>query len=759
MKRTRISILLLTCVVALAAANAYDQRIRTIKAEANPLLQRVAEKGVLHAYSAWARTYIDQGEYMQAADIYRQGVRDTFLCTDNQTVLAMELAALYNDHMLMHRAAQELLETHHFTATYPQAWVWHLRRAQTQIYFRQYDEALATLDAILATLTRPPYDIYATRGYLHLAMQHYTDAVSDLRQAQSMTRDSTAYYRIASNISAAHAAAGDCAQAHDDISGCLRFARTSGNDIDEAIYLRKRALVSLQCGDTVAAAADYRDYWQREKQYILDNFARMTEQQRLDYWANRKPLISGIFRLGARHASLLADVAVFRHQVALLGVHDTAPAILRQRLLTDSRAIQRCLNTHEAAVEIAKYYDRDEWRYAAIVLTKDNVRFVPLYSEAQLHNMPVGQRTLIETVCSTSRQDKNNLYRSTDIALAVWQPLLDAISGKSTVWFAPDGIFNMLAIEYLALPAPIRPDLRRLTSTAMLTRRATTDRRAGNNALLIGGLDYNSMDSVATADSTAVNHNGLRQWQATLNSPVRFNYLPGSRREIDSITDNLARCRKTYSEPEEQLKNELPQYNLVHLSTHGYSLHVDVAPPDDIWSDTLTTDNSLLCCGFALSGANVAWQHPQRDDGLLTARELCELDLRNVDMMVASACQSAQGKVTDEGPAGMLRGMKLAGVQTVMATLWPVDDAATTLFMQFFYRAWNNGQGTDGRGCTPRQALRIAQQQLREYGADTPRTVRKFNVAKMRGEYVQKTSPLYDAPYYWAPFILVDDIH
>ena len=125
--------------------------------------------------------------------------------------------------------------------------------------------------------------------------------------------------------------------------------------------------------------------------------------------------------------------------------------------------------------------------------------------------------------------------------------------------------------------------------------------------------------------------------------------------------------------------------------------------------------------------------------------------------MIASACQSAQGKVSDEGPAGMLRGLKLAGVQAVIATLWPVDDAATTLLMKFFYQAWQNGEGADGTGCTKQQALRIAQQKLRAYGTEEPRTVRKFNVARMRSEYVQTQTALYDAPYYWAPFILVDD--
>ncbi|MBR6168237.1 MAG: hypothetical protein IKQ50_07400, partial [Paludibacteraceae bacterium] len=59
---------------------------------------------------------------------------------------------------------------------------------------------------------------------------------------------------------------------------------------------------------------------------------------------------------------------------------------------------------------------------------------------------------------------------------------------------------------------------------------------------------------------------------------------------------------------------------------------------------------------------------------------------------------------------------------------------------------------------TKQQALLYAQQRLREYGTRTPRTTRHFNPAKLRGQYTQTQSAIYGDPYFWAPFILVDDI-
>lgn len=76
------------------------------------------------------------------------------------------------------------------------------------------------------------------------------------------------------------------------------------------------------------------------------------------------------------------------------------------------------------------------------------------------------------------------------------------------------------------------------------------------------------------------------------------------------------------------------------------------------------------------------------EDGLLSARELCDIDLTGTELVVLSACQTAQGVVSDEGPAGLVRGLKRAGVKTVIATLWSVDDKATALFMKALYENW-----------------------------------------------------------------------
>ena len=744
MRKFLLVIVLCLFSLSLFATENYVQKIANKKRDATAAYRSVTAQFIAKYYNEWAQDSITAGHYSGAVKIYQNALQDTFLLNDNHTNIAINLAKLYNNHLLMHQSALQLLNDYHFSPEYKHdSWQWDLAMAQTKAYMKQYGEALTIYDSLITVLPNPIYDLYASRGFLHMSMHNYAQAVQDLSRAMRSAKDSTNYYRITSNIAFAKAEVEDCEGAILDITACLQYAQRNDHDIDVSIYHRKRAQIHLMCGDTTAAIADYRIYWTREKQYIIDNFSSMTEQQRLDYWANRKPLVSGIFRLENYDPAFLADVSIFRHQAALLGVHDTTPAIIQSRMQIDAKQIQRCLKKDETAIEFVKYKNHGTWQYAAIIINAEQVYFVPICTENKLP---------IDAICSSSVDDKNDLYTSSELGSLIWEPLLPFILDKKDIWFAPDGILNMLAIEYLEFPSSIKPNMHRLTSTGMLAERNKRAPKQGVNALLIGGLDYDQMDTVHSIPAPT-NQNGLRYWVSTRNHLALFTYLPGSREEVDNIAHNIARWEKTYIESEELLKEEFGQFNLVHLSTHGYSLDVSVTNSDEITSDSVTLDNSLLGSGFALSGANISYRYPYRDDGLLTAREICELDLRDVDFVVASACQSAQGKISDEGPAGLLRSLKLAGVKCVLATLWPVDDSATTLFMEYFYEAWQNG-----KKCTKQQALLQAQQQIQQYGTQEPRTKRVFTASKLHGEYKQTQSALYNAPYYWAPFILVDDI-
>jgi len=88
-----------------------------------------------------------------------------------------------------------------------------------------------------------------------------------------------------------------------------------------------------------------------------------------------------------------------------------------------------------------------------------------------------------------------------------------------------------------------------------------------------------------------------------------------------------------------------------------------------------------------MAGANHAREHTaDENEGLLTAEEVLTLDLSGTDWVVLSACHSGAGESwTHEGTLGMRRAFDLAGVRTVIASQWAVEDAATREWMQALY--------------------------------------------------------------------------
>lgn len=99
------------------------------------------------------------------------------------------------------------------------------------------------------------------------------------------------------------------------------------------------------------------------------------------------------------------------------------------------------------------------------------------------------------------------------------------------------------------------------------------------------------------------------------------------------------------------------------------------------------------------------------------------MDLGNVELVVLSACDTGLGEISSEGVFGLQRAFKMAGVKSIMMSLWKVEDRATALFMQTFYREWKGG-------ATKREAFAEAQRRVRE----------EYN----------------PSPEYWAAFILLD---
>jgi CHAT domain-containing protein len=149
---------------------------------------------------------------------------------------------------------------------------------------------------------------------------------------------------------------------------------------------------------------------------------------------------------------------------------------------------------------------------------------------------------------------------------------------------------------------------------------------------------------------------------------------------------------------------ELGEYRIIHFATHGLlnNIHPELS-------------------GIVLSLVDESGQ-PQ--DGFLRLQDIYNLKLP-VDLVVLSACQTGLGKeIKGEGLIGLARGFMYAGAPRIVASLWKVDDRATSELMKRFY------QGMLGpEALRPAEALRQAQLSI----------------------WKEKQ---WRAPYYWAAFVL-----
>ncbi|WP_395094204.1 CHAT domain-containing protein [Armatimonas sp.] len=183
--------------------------------------------------------------------------------------------------------------------------------------------------------------------------------------------------------------------------------------------------------------------------------------------------------------------------------------------------------------------------------------------------------------------------------------------------------------------------------------------------------------------------------------------LPGTQREADALAKRFPHAViYTRSKAQESVvKNTARQFQRIHLASHAF---VNDAAP---LLSSIVLANPTPCSG---------------DDGFLTAREIFELDLSGVELVVLSACNTARGqKQGGEGVVGLTWALFAAGCPTQVLSQWAVDDASTATLMNQFYAGMGKGQ-------SKASALRSAALQLRQ-------------------------SQRYTHPYYWAPFVLIGD--
>lgn len=211
----------------------------------------------------------------------------------------------------------------------------------------------------------------------------------------------------------------------------------------------------------------------------------------------------------------------------------------------------------------------------------------------------------------------------------------------------------------------------------------------------------------------------------------KFYTLPIDEKSLTAAIKLNSKKIKSYSgeyaseEAFKSLDGKAP--TLIHLDSHGFYIPEESNAFIGKHVVDGTRERALLTCGLPLAGANIAWSGKElekdKEDGILTAWEVACMDLSGCKLAVLSACETAQGDIDPiNGVIGLQRALRIAGVQSMLLTLWPVDNELTQEFINSFYTALPDSKDFN-------EAFVKTQRMFRQRHPD---------------------------PYLWAPFILIN---
>lgn len=401
------------------------------------------------------------------------------------------------------------------------------------------------------------------------------------------------------------------------------------------------------------------------------------------------------------------------------------------------RDIKQSLKHNECAIEFIQYVgfsksnsETKDLKYAALILTPeiDSPIFVELCTFNQLYNVLlnalIGQEIGINGLYVQGKE--HILYK------LIWEKIDNYVIESKTIFISP--ILNIQDVNWSFIPCPDgcylndKYDIRIVTSTAKIYNQ---ERAQFSDAYVYGGIEYTK----GNHNSSQMSYRSIVINELCDSTRSGFGFLRASGYEADQIANalqannietNLIKGTNANENSFREMDGHSP--SIIHLSTHGFYL-VGFDKYSEYFDKLLSysiKDNSMLLSGILLADGNSALRgssdNTPLNDGVITAEEIAMLDLRNTNLVVLSACETAIGENLQEGFGGLVRAFKNAGVKSVLASLWKVPDDATAKLMISFYKLFLSGTEMH-------LALKIAQKEV---------------------------SKLYPDPYYWASFILLD---
>lgn len=316
---------------------------------------------------------------------------------------------------------------------------------------------------------------------------------------------------------------------------------------------------------------------------------------------------------------------------------------------TDLEAVQRHLKLGEALVGYASLgQELWIWLVQPGSVTASRVPISPAELERGVAEL---ERGILD------RQNGGLVAASTRLYQLLLAPVVAQLRGGERLWFVPDLALQLLPFAVLRDPVSGRYLVEKhqvavIPSAAFLVaaRSSPRARSAGlpqrpSRVLVIGNPEFD---------------------RGTYPLP----YLRAAEKEARNVAAVYGRSRLLVGSKatKEEFLADAPRFDIVHFAGHA------IVRPE------------------APSLSHLLFGGPSHE-GALYSRELAELDLSRVRLVVLSGCHTAAGRLSStEGPSSLARAFFAAGVPAVIASLWAVDDEGTARFFEQYHRKLSAGE-------------------------------------------------------------------
>jgi CHAT domain-containing protein/tetratricopeptide (TPR) repeat protein len=496
------------------------------------------------------------------------------------------------------------------------------------------------------------------------------------------------------NLGNAYIYQGNLAKAIDYGQQSLAIARSIKDRQGEGGALNNLGLAFLKAGNPT------------EAEKMLVNGIQVWESMRQMLGSNDANKVS-IFEEQARTYRTLQQVRVAQNNpIAALEIAERGRARAFVDLLT-----QR-LSTGEANSVIATAPNQDQIRQIAKAQNATLVQYSIIYDDFQIQGQQVGRESALyiwviqPTGEITFREvDLKPLWQQHKASLAsliVGNQEFLAVRSRSSLGSTqpqPDlPTLHQLLIDPIQTLLPKDPNAHVIfIPQGSLFQVPFPALQDANGTYLIEKHTILTAPSIQVLDLTRQQRQKLAQKQSNsgkalvLGNPTmpsvslslgepkqQLSPLPGAEAEARAIAPLLNTQAITGAQgTKAQIVQKMPQASIIHLATHG-----------------LLDDVRGLGSAIALAPSG-------SDDGLLTAEEIFDMKLQ-ANLVVLSACNTGEGRITGDGVIGLSRALISAGVPSVIVSLWAVPDAPTSELMKAFYQ---NLQNNPDKAQALRQAM------------------------------------------------------